>query len=285
MLKAKPDFLMIGASGAMTLQSPQIFRHLSLRTLQKVTSLPKDAGVPSLLHSCGMERALVEICANETDLSCIEPLEIPPMGDCDLAEIKRKFGGRLALKGNIHTTDVMLRGTPEDVRRESRRCIEAAAEGGGFVLSTGDVLLVAAASAGLCPVRLVDHDRVLVFVLRCLDCKVCAPAIWWDAPVCQGPALVPGNDSRRIRHGGDLDADQRAHGRPDSGIPMAVELDAGLDPAWKWAPLCCRMSQSRRRWRAWTGPWVQSGRRYEDHWCMESLPLVMLPCHRASARM
>lgn len=138
MLSAKPDFLMIGASGAMTLQSPQIFRHLSLCALQKVTSLAKEAGVSSLLHSCGREKALVEICANETDLSCIEPLEMPPMGDCDLAEIKRKFGGRLALKGNIHTTDVMLRGTPEDVRRESRRCIEAAAEGGGFVLSTGD---------------------------------------------------------------------------------------------------------------------------------------------------
>jgi len=138
MLSAKPDFLMIGASGAMILQSPQIFRHLSLCALQKATSLAKEAGVSSLLHSCGRERSLVEICANETDLSCIEPLEMPPMGDCDLAEIKRKFGGRLALKGNIHTTDVMLRGTPEDVRRESRRCIEAAAEGGGFVLSTGD---------------------------------------------------------------------------------------------------------------------------------------------------
>jgi len=138
MLNVKPDFLMIGVSGAMTLQSPEIFRRLSLPTLQRITTLAKDAGVPTHLHSCGRERALVEICANETDLNSIEPLEPPPMGDCDLAEIKRMFGERLALKGNLHTTDVILLGTPDDVRRESKRCIDAAAGGGGFVLATGD---------------------------------------------------------------------------------------------------------------------------------------------------
>jgi uroporphyrinogen decarboxylase len=60
------------------------------------------------------------------------------MGDCDLADLKRRYGGRLTLKGNLHTTDVMLRGTADDVVRESRAAIDAAAAGGRFVLSTGD---------------------------------------------------------------------------------------------------------------------------------------------------
>lgn len=60
------------------------------------------------------------------------------MGDCDLAEIKRTCGSRIALMGNLHTTDVMLKGTPDDVRAASRAAIDAAAEGGGFILSTGD---------------------------------------------------------------------------------------------------------------------------------------------------
>ena len=51
------------------------------------------------------------------------PLEIAPMGDCDLAEIKLSFGRRLALMGNIHTTAVMLMGTPEDVEREAKKCM------------------------------------------------------------------------------------------------------------------------------------------------------------------
>ena len=31
----------------------------------------------------------------------IDPLEIPPLGVCDLAEVKRFYGRRLTLKGNL----------------------------------------------------------------------------------------------------------------------------------------------------------------------------------------
>jgi uroporphyrinogen decarboxylase len=68
----------------------------------------------------------------------VNPLEIPPMGDCELAEIKRDFRHRFALMGNIHTTDVMLNGSVDDVEKAARKCIDDAAEGGGFILSTGD---------------------------------------------------------------------------------------------------------------------------------------------------
>jgi len=137
-LEVKPDFFMIGASGLWTLSSPSIFRRFTLPTLQKITRMAKEADIPSFLHSCGKARELAGICANETDLSCINPLEVPPMGDCDLAEVKRSLGDRLALMGNLHTTDVMLRGTPETVEEAALQAIQAAASGGGFILSTGD---------------------------------------------------------------------------------------------------------------------------------------------------
>lgn len=39
--------------------------------------------------------------------------------------------------GNLHTSLVTL-GTPAEIRREAKRAIDAAKEGGGFILSTGD---------------------------------------------------------------------------------------------------------------------------------------------------
>jgi uroporphyrinogen decarboxylase len=137
-LTERPDFLMLHGSGTITLQSPALARELSLPTVQKLTRMAREAGVPTLLHSCGRERDWVQMCAEETELDCINPLEPPPMGDCDLAEIKHDFGDQLALMGNLHTTDVMWRGTPEAVRDASRQAIEAAGRGGGFILSTGD---------------------------------------------------------------------------------------------------------------------------------------------------
>ena len=137
-IATKPDYIMIGYSGGLTFQTPEMFRDLALPSLQKVTALAKEAGIPSQMHCCGRSRALVEIVANETDLSSMNPLEIPPMGDCDLAEVKRTFGHKISLMGNLHTSNVMLMGTPDMVREASRKAIDDAAYGGGFILSTGD---------------------------------------------------------------------------------------------------------------------------------------------------
>jgi len=137
-IEARPDFFMLGASGLGTLQSPRYFRRYTLPVLQKMTRMSKEAGLPSFLHSCGKQRETLGMLAEETDLDVVNPLEPPPMGDCDLAEIKAAYGDRLAMMGNIHTTDVMLLGSPEKVREECRKAIDAAAKGGGFILSTGD---------------------------------------------------------------------------------------------------------------------------------------------------
>lgn len=132
------DSILTGGSGAITLQSPDIWNELSLPTLKKIIKMCKEAGVISGIHTCGKELHVLETCANETVLDYINPLEIPPMGDCNLKECKEKFGDKIALMGNLHTSDVMLQGSPEDVTLESLKAILYAGANGGFVLSTGD---------------------------------------------------------------------------------------------------------------------------------------------------
>jgi hypothetical protein len=137
-LSWNPDVLMIANSGLMIFNPEPVFRELSLEWLKKLTRLAKTRGVVTHLHCCGPERTLVKISAEESDLSSIEPLETPPMGDCELKELKESFGHKLAFKGNLHTTDVMLYGSVQQVEEACKRAIDEAAEGGGFVLSTAD---------------------------------------------------------------------------------------------------------------------------------------------------
>jgi len=47
--------------------------------------------IPVMIHCYGKERALVEMCYNETLVNCINPLEEPPLGDCYLSEYKEEF--------------------------------------------------------------------------------------------------------------------------------------------------------------------------------------------------
>jgi uroporphyrinogen decarboxylase len=137
-LDPRPDFLFCGGSGSLVFTSPAVFRELVLPVLKKTTALARALGIPTHVHSCGPEKELVAMAAEETDLTVIDPLERPPMGDCDLAELKKRFGSKIVLKGNLHTTATMLRGSVADVVAASRQAIDAAAAGGGFILSTGD---------------------------------------------------------------------------------------------------------------------------------------------------
>jgi len=81
---------------------------------------------------------VVQLNYEHTDLDVMEPLEKPPGGDVDLAEVKRKYGHRLALKGNLLTSGNLVHGSPQDVEQEVIETLKAAAEGGGFILSSGD---------------------------------------------------------------------------------------------------------------------------------------------------
>jgi uroporphyrinogen decarboxylase len=137
-MEVKPDFICVGGSGTLVFQSMDIFRQLAFPAVKRGIDLATAAGFPTHLHSCGPQAELVRLMAEETDLTVIDPLEIPPMGDCNLAELKRLYGDKIVLKGNLHTTAVMLSQDVNVVTEAAKQAIADAAEGGGFILSTGD---------------------------------------------------------------------------------------------------------------------------------------------------
>jgi uroporphyrinogen decarboxylase len=137
-LDAKPDYLGLGGSGTLTLASPELAMRYAIPAIARYSAMAKEAGIPTVLHSCGRSRALVDMLVQHTDVSCVNPLEIAPMGDVDLAEVNSAVGSQIALMGNLHTTKVMLHGSEEEVYAAARDAILAAAPGGAFVLSTGD---------------------------------------------------------------------------------------------------------------------------------------------------
>jgi len=55
----------------------------------------------------------------------------------DIGEVKAKMGHRVAVMGNVPPLDVGVRGTPAEVARWARDCLEKAAPGGGMILSFG----------------------------------------------------------------------------------------------------------------------------------------------------
>ncbi len=117
--EARPDYILFGGSGTITLASPGLARKYAIPALKKWSRMAKDLGVPTMLHSCGKNRVLADMLVEETEVGMLNPLEVPPMGDIDLAEVKRKHGKRMAFMGNLHTTEVMLLGSSQYVKQKA----------------------------------------------------------------------------------------------------------------------------------------------------------------------
>jgi uroporphyrinogen decarboxylase len=82
-------------------------------------------------------RVFFHVCgdwSDRFDLVVEEGPDILHVDQIDLALLKREFGSRICINGNVATATTMLRGSPEDVKIEAISCIGKAGPGGGFML-------------------------------------------------------------------------------------------------------------------------------------------------------
>lgn len=73
-----------------------------------------------------------------TGVDVLETCTPPPVGDFDLAEAKRRIGGRTTLKGYVDLLYVIKHGTPGLVERTVREAMAVAKPGGGFIIGSSD---------------------------------------------------------------------------------------------------------------------------------------------------
>jgi len=117
------------------LMSPQTYRKLIKPRHARLFSFIKaQAPVKLFFHSCG---AVGPIIGDFIDagIDIINPVQISAAG-MDLHQLKREFGKDLVFwGGGVDTQRILGTGTPEDVRADVKRNIEALAPGGGFVFA------------------------------------------------------------------------------------------------------------------------------------------------------
>ena len=87
------------------------------------------------LYTLGRIRDLMPMFV-DAGVHFVETIE-PNEGDITLADAKRLYGKTMCLMGNFDCL-VLARGSVEDAREETKRCLREGMEGGGYVLVTGD---------------------------------------------------------------------------------------------------------------------------------------------------
>jgi len=64
---------------------------------------------------------------------------VDPMAGMDIAEVKRRCHGRMALMGNVQC-NLLQDGPAEAIRRSALYCLEHASPGGGYVFGTSNTI-------------------------------------------------------------------------------------------------------------------------------------------------
>lgn len=136
---AKYDLLELGGGDASTtVISPSIFNEFVAPYDAPLIEAAHQAGQRIVYHTCGgMMPILEDIAAMNPD--AMETFTPPAMGaDVDLAEAKKRIGERVCMIGGFDQFYFFQNCTPEETRREVRRCFDAAGYNGGFILSPSD---------------------------------------------------------------------------------------------------------------------------------------------------
>ncbi|MEW6239046.1 MAG: uroporphyrinogen decarboxylase family protein [Candidatus Omnitrophota bacterium] len=135
----------IGAGvDALTLSSPwagggflsrKQYQEFILPYERKINNAIRQAGVFCCTHTCGKlgDRLDLVMESNTNGVECLDP---PPLGNVELADAKRITQGKVFIKGNIDSVNVLLGKTAEEVKEDARQRIEIAKPGGGYILST-----------------------------------------------------------------------------------------------------------------------------------------------------
>jgi len=105
---------------------PRLWREFLRPVLERMYGVVREAGKFVMIHSCGDVDELFDDLI-EIGLDCFNPFQPEVM---DVAALMERYRGRLAFHGGLSTQQTLPYGTPEDVRRETRRLLALGREGG-----------------------------------------------------------------------------------------------------------------------------------------------------------
>jgi uroporphyrinogen decarboxylase len=115
--------------------SPRHFEEFVFPRLRQITDLCHRYGVPYVKHTDGNVMVLLDGMI-EAGVDAFQAIE--PRAGMDLARLKRDYGDRLTLIGNVDCSTVLVHGPEEAVRRQTEAVIRTAGPGGGFLLSSSN---------------------------------------------------------------------------------------------------------------------------------------------------
>jgi len=126
------DAFMFGddwGSQAGLIMGPGLWREFIKPRIKRMYDAVHKHGKFVIIHSCGDVKVVLPDLI-EVGLNAFNPFQ-PEVMDC--VETKKKYHGQLSFYGGISVQRLLPYGTPDEVRRETKRILETLGKGGGYI--------------------------------------------------------------------------------------------------------------------------------------------------------
>ena len=114
---------------------PGLWRTFCLPGLRRLTGEIRELGRPFIKHCDGNVNPILDDLV-EAGIDCIDPVDVN--AGVDLADIKARYGDRIAIKGGVPVS-LLCDGTPSEIRRSVEACLGTAGPGGYILSSSSDI--------------------------------------------------------------------------------------------------------------------------------------------------
>lgn len=118
--------------------SVRVLRTLIAPYLKQIVDETHRLGLRYIKHIDGDIRSHLPVLVDEVGIDGLHAIE--PDANMDIFDLKRRYGGRLALLGNLDC-DQLARGTPAQIDSAVARLMREVAPGGGYIFSTANTVL------------------------------------------------------------------------------------------------------------------------------------------------
>ena len=117
-----------------TIISPAMVQRFLAPHLKTMADLAHKNNLPFVQHLDGNTKKVLPMLIDEVGIDGYHAIE--PSAGMDIVELKKMYGEKITLLGNVDCGELLINGTSAMVRQETKRLIQKLAPGGGFVLSS-----------------------------------------------------------------------------------------------------------------------------------------------------
>ncbi|MBO3757623.1 MAG: hypothetical protein JTT14_00725 [Candidatus Brockarchaeota archaeon] len=137
-VKLGADVLLTGddyANRKAPLMSPKQFKEFILPYLRTAVETSKKLGVPFIKHTDGNLWPIIDMIV-EAGIDALDPIE--PIARMDIGEVKKKYGDKIAVVGNVDCSYVLTLGNEKEVEDAVKETIAKASPGGGHIIASSN---------------------------------------------------------------------------------------------------------------------------------------------------